>query len=535
MQQLIIGLLGGLALFLFGMQMMGDGLQKAAGDRMRRILEALTSIPLVGVLVGSLVTALIQSSSATTVMVVGFVNAGLMTLKQAIGVIMGANIGTTITAQLIAFKLSNWIFPIITLGFALHFLGKRKGTKYLGQVLLGFGILLLGLGTMTQSMAPLKDYQGFRDFLISFGHNPLLGVSMGIVMTVMVQSSSASMGILIAMATQGLLPFESAFPVLLGTNIGTCITALLASIGTCITAKRAAFAHVLFNVFGTIIFLLAMKPFIQFVLGVTAEGDIVRQIANAHTLFNVINTILFLPIINIFHNLLIRMVPGEETVAVKCPVYYLDERMLPTPGIALSLATKELARMAEMARQNVDDAMAVFHGDDKKLAAIGEREELIDQLEEEITAYLAKLSQKELPPSLSRRHTGLLHAVNDIERVGDHAENMAQLAMTKLEENLPFSETALEELNTMYQLVRETFTKAVHALEADSKELASCIAGSERNIDTMERDLRRSHISRLNAGKCFPGSGVVFLDMISNLERVGDHSYNIAQVVLDEL
>lgn len=535
MKELLFGLVGGLALFLFGMQLMGDGLQKAAGDRMRRILEVLTGVPVVGVLVGTLVTSIIQSSSATTVMVVGFVNAGLMTLKQAIGVIMGANIGTTVTAQLIAFKISHFIFPIIAVGFGLYFLGRRKSTKYIGQVILGFGILMLGMDSMSDAMKPLRAYQGFHDFMTTFGHIPLLGVAIGILVTVLVQSSSASIGILIALASEGLIPLDSAIPILLGTNIGTCITAVLASIGTNLTARRAALAHVMFNVFGTLFALVLLPFFMKMVLAISPEADIARQIANAHTSFNVFNTLVFLPAINLFTEFIKRLSPGREEVVTKGPIY-LDERMLTTPGIALSLATKEIIRMANMAEQNVQDAMnGFFQSDEKKLHQVFEREQVIDELESAITTYLAKLSQYEMSPPLSRRHTGLLHAVNDIERVGDHAENIAQMAAGRIEDNLPFSEQAIEELTQMHELVQNTFQRSIQALQQDNPEMAHQVGHHERRIDSIERELRKSHIGRLNAGRCFPASGVVFLDIISNLERVGDHSYNIAQVVLGEI
>lgn len=532
---LFFGLMGGLALFIYGMQTMGEGLQKAAGDRMKKILELLTGIPVIGVLVGAGVTALIQSSSATTVMTVGFVNAGLMTLKQAIGVVMGANIGTTITAQLIAFKLSHYIFPIIAVGFILFFLSKRKTYKYFGQVMLGFGILFLGLDIMKDAMAPLRDYPGFQEVMTTFGHYPLLGVAIGIVMTVLIQSSSATIGILIALASQGLIPLNSAIPILLGDNIGTCITAVLASIGTNLTARRAAVGHVLFNVCGTVIFLVFLPFFLAFVQAISPEGDIARQIANAHTSFNVINTMLFLPFISLFVKLITNLVPGREQVVAKGPIY-LDDRMLNSPALALSLARKEIIRMARLAQKNVCDAMEGFFNKDKKLLdSVLDRENVIDDLEKEIYVYLAKIAQKGLTSSLARRHTGLMHVVNDIERVGDHAENIAQMAFSRIEDNLPFTEQALAELSNMKEVVSTAFANAIEALQNNDPEKAKFVIQEEKRIDIMVRDLRKSHINRLNCGKCFPGAGVVFLDIISNLERVGDHSNNIGQVVLGEI
>ncbi|MBO8167711.1 MAG: Na/Pi cotransporter family protein [Thermoanaerobacteraceae bacterium] len=531
---LIFGLLGGLALFIYGMQNMGEGLQKSAGDKMRRILEILTSVPVVGVLVGTVVTAIIQSSSATTVMVVGFVNAGLMTLKQAVSVIMGANIGTTITAQLISFKLAHFIFPMVTAGFALNFFAKKRSIKYIGQVFLGFGILLLGMDIMKDAVAPLRDYPGFREFMTNFSDYPLLGLAVGIIMTVAIQSSSATIGILIAMASQGLIPLHGALPVLLGDNIGTCVTALLASIGTNLTAKRAALAHVVFNVVGSIIFLSGMKYFQMLVVYISPD-DISRQIANAHASFNIINTMIFLPLTGLLVRTVQWILPGE--VETQQPgAIYLDPRMLKTPAIAMSLATKEIIRMAELAKQNVVDAMEGFiNKDEKKLKDVFDREKIIDNLEEAITAYLADISQKGLNPALSNRHTGLLHAVNDIERIGDHAENIAQMASSRIESNIPFTDKAIKELSEMGELVLNTYVTAIKAMKNEDENAAQKVVQLEKDIDIMEKKLRRSHMGRLNEGRCYPAAGVIFLDIISNLERVGDHSHNMANVVLGNM
>ncbi|WP_028307300.1 Na/Pi cotransporter family protein [Desulfitibacter alkalitolerans] len=534
--EIFFGFVGGLAIFIYAMQSMADGLQKTAGDKARRVLEVLTGVPVVGVIMGAFVTSSIQSSSATTVMVISFVNAGLMTLKQAVSVLMGANIGTTITAQLISFKLTNYIFPIIFIGFLLHFLGRKKRAKYVGQVIFSFGLLLLGLGLMQTAMAPLKDYPQFVGAIQQLSKYPLLGVLVGIVTTALVQSSSATIAILIALASQGLIPIEAAIPVLLGDNIGTCVTALLASIGANLSAKRAAAAHVIFNVVGTIIVLILMPLFMQFVMLVSPPDLVARQIANAHTSFNVINTLIFLPLINLFVKVIIRVVPGSEEVITSTGPVYLDDRMLKAPTLALALATKEIIRMANLARDNVSMAMeGFFKGDNAILDEVIKNEEIIDQLEKDITFYLSKISQKSLTSASSRRHTGLLHAINDIERVGDHAENISQLARIKINERLPISEFALEELEKMTKLSLEAYTTAIRALEDDSMTLAGRAVELESEVDTMERALRKNHIRRLNSGKCHAGSGVVFLDIISNLERISDHSHNIAEVVLGEL
>lgn len=532
MLQMILALSGGLALFLYGMQGMANGLQKAAGDRMRRILEVLTGTPVLGVLVGAFVTALIQSSSATTVMVVGFVNAGLMSLSQAVGVIMGANIGTTVTAQIVAFKISQFILPIIALGWAINFFGKSKSTKYLGQVLFGFGVLMLGMDTMSKAMAPLSQNEGFISAMHSFQDHPLLALVVGAVLTALIQSSSAVIGILIALASQGLVSLEAALPVLLGCNVGTCITAVLASFGANLAAKRAALAHVLFNVIGSIIFLVLLNQYSNVVR--LFPGTIERQIANAHTLFNVINTVIFLPFVSRFVGLVVKIVPGKEEILVRGPLY-LDDRMVKTPAIALSLATKEIVRMANLAHQMVLEAMEAFlRRDEHKAQWVYEQETIIDQLAEQITTYLVQISQTEMTPALSKKHNSLLHSVTDIERIGDHAENIAEMAMVRIEENLPFSDQALEEISSMSALVSETYLQAIHSLQHDSVDEAKKTLDLEKQIDLLEKELRRNHISRLNTGKCFPGSGVIYLDIMSNLERIGDHSNNISSAVLGE-
>lgn len=532
---ILFGLLGGLGLFLFGMQIMGEGLQKAAGERMRRILEVLTKNAFFGVLVGAGVTAIIQSSSATTVMLVGFVNAGLMSLQQAIGVVMGANIGTTMTAQLIAFKLTDYTFLIIALGFAITFLSKRKTSKYLGQVLLGFGILLLGMETMSDSMKPLRNSPVFVNMMLTLGKNPLLGVLVGTLMTMLIQSSSATIAILMSVASQGLVDFSTAVPILFGDNIGTTITAWLAAINSNLAAKRTAMSHTMFNVIGTIIFITFLPYFESFVIRISPPGDIARQIANAHTSFNVINTILFLPFVGLYAKLITRILPGEIKTA-QTGALYLDKRMLHTPSVALSQVNKEIARMAEIALQNVNLSMEAFLASDEKLLKqVFEQEETVDALEQEITEYLVLVSQQSLTPEQSARMTSLLHVINDIERVGDHAEAIAELADIKIKRKLPYSPEAIKELKEMGRLAANTFKKSVTALETENADLAREVVAFEDRIDRMEKTLRNNHIKRLNECRCFPESGVIYLDIISNLERIGDHSHNIAHVVLGEI
>lgn len=525
--------LGGLALFIYGMQLMGEGLQRAAGSKLQKILSAITGTVVIGVLVGALVTGIIQSSSATTVMTVGLVNAGLMTLKQAFSIVMGANIGTTMTAQLIAFNLTQYIKLIMAIGFAIYFISKKQQWRYFGQVVFGFGILMLGMEMMGDSVAPLKDYQGFVDFITNFSHRPLLGVLVGLVMTMIIQSSSATIGILMAMASQGIIPLEGAIPVLFGDNIGTCITAILASIGTNKTAKRTALAHVMFNVVGSLIFLLFMNYFINFVLYVSPPNDIARQIANAHTAFNLLNTLLFIPFTGLFVKAICIMLPGEEIIISQKPLY-LDTNVLAAPAIAIGLASKEIIHMANLARDNVNAGMeAILEKNSKKIKFVKSHEPVVDSLEEAITVYLTKISEKKLSEDLSNRHTSLLHACNDIERIGDHAENLAKQAEMLIEEGgIVFSEAAKHELTAAAEAIDKCYKAAIQAMEFDDKEKAREALLLSKDVRALLRDIRKKHIQRLNDNQCTPVAGFVLIEMLTNLRRISDHSKNLAQLVL---
>ncbi|MGI6576385.1 MAG: Na/Pi cotransporter family protein [bacterium] len=530
----LFGIIGGLGLFLFGLNIMAEGLQKAAGEKMRRFLEILTSIPIVAVLMGALVTAVVQSSSATTVMVVGFVNAGLMNLKQAVGVIMGANIGTTITAQLVAFHLTDYALPAIGMGFALYYFTARKILKYIGQALLGFGILFLGMGTMSVALNPLREYPPFLEIMIAFGQHPILGILVGALFTALIQSSSATTSLVIVLAGQNMIDISGAIALVFGSNIGTTVTALIASIGTSLTARRTAVAHLFFNVGGVIIFL----PFFGYFIDIMQLStlSLPRMIANAHTAFNVINTILLLPFINSFVSFVTRVVPGEEK-GIERGLKYIEQKAILRipPAIAISQATKEIVRMAKIAEDSIHDVMQGFLQHDlHHLDLVLQKEEVIDELEREITFYLVKLSQRSMTEAESQRVTGLLHALNDIERIGDHAENISNLVRTTVTERLPVSTIASAELQTMFNLVADMFQTAYLAVEKSDQELARKVLAHEDEIDLMERTYRNNHIRRLNEGICFPASGVVYLDIISNLERIGDHATNIAHIVMGD-
>lgn len=523
---------GGLGLFLFGIHMMATGMQKAAGDRLRRVLEVLTTRPLIGVLTGVLITMLIQSSSATTVMVVGFANAGLITLSQAISVIIGANIGTTVTAQIISFELEALAYPAIGLGALIIFFSRRRQHRYLGEAVLGMGLLFLGISTMSAGLSPLKELDTFKNILVQFSAFPLLGVLAGAAFTALIQSSSASTGVVIALSMQGIISLNEAIPLILGSNVGTCVTAFIASAGTNLTARRAAMAHLFFNVIGSFIFLFLLGPFTSLVL--KTASMVPRQIANAHTLFNVLNAAIFFLILPYFTRFIMRLVPGEE-VKMEIGPTYLDKRMLPTPAAALRGAQKELLRMAMIAREMIGEAVQAFVKNDlKKGAHIEQMEDLLDSLEEGINVFLAELSQNALTETQSKTVGRFMSAANDLERIGDHAHNIKQLAEIKVEERLPFSEQAIEELSLIYEKINIMLERAIQAFEKEDKALARMVMVEDDEVDLLEKVLRKAHIERINTKKCYPPSGVIYLDVLSNLERVADHATNIAQLVVEE-
>lgn len=556
--EMLISLFGGLGLFIYGMNMMSNALKSIAGNRMKRLLEILTNNRILGVLVGTIVTMIVQSSSTTTVMVVGFVNAGLMNLLQATGVIMGANIGTTITAQMVAFKVTKFAPLAIAIGAAMFLFSRKKRTKQIGSVVLGFGILFTGIQFMSDAMAPLRDHEGFKTLLVSFSRNPILGVLAGFALTAVIQSSSASIGLLQALAISGAFngipgvsPFALTVPILLGENIGTCVTAMISSIGATMTAKRAAFIHLLMKVLGTAWVLIALglvnfifkgvNPIYDFIANVSGttiiDGqvvpDVARQIANTHTIFNVVNTLVFLPFTAGIVSIAERLLPGEEKEDLG-GLKFLDERLLENPAVAVGQAVKETARMGYFALENMNRAMeAFFNKDEKLIDEVMNLERIINQLEREITKFLVSLSNSNLSEIDYMRTTNLYHTLNDMERIGDHAENLAELAQFSIEHNLTFSNIAKEELQEMITKVDLVVGDAIKSLENDDINLAKTIHLQEEEIDRTEEVFRDEHIHRLNNQLCHPSSGVIFLDILSNLERIADHATNISKTVMD--
>lgn len=533
--EIIINLMGGLGLFLFGMNLMGDGLQKSAGSKLKKIIELLTSNTIMGVLVGMVVTMVIQSSSATTVMVVGFVNAGIMSLGQAIGVIMGANIGTTITAQLVSLDV-DFLAPVaLGIGIVIYMFSKKPKNKHIAEILIGFGILFTGMDFMKDAVKPLAGYQGFTDMLVSFGHYPLLGVLMGFAITAIVQSSSASMGMLIALASQGLIPITAALPILYGENIGTCVTSLISSIGASRNAKRAAIMHLTFNVIGSLVFMFLLSGPIVKVVTYLDPNDTARQIANAHTLFNILNVIILLPAAKLIVKLAMKLVPereSEEDDDLKA-IKYIDDRMIETPSIALSNTVKETLRMGEKAKESLNLAMeALLEKSKDKVEVSFKREKLINELQKNIINYLLKLSKAPLNDDSREALDVLFNIVNDIERIGDHAENIAELAQTSIESQEEFSDEGKAELINMYNKVISTYTYSLEAMRTSNVDLACKVIKMEEQVDIMEKSCRANHMSRLNSGLCSIDNGVIYFDVVSNLERVSDHAVNIAQQVI---
>jgi len=532
--EIIIGIMGGLGLFLFGMNLMGEALEKAAGSKLKKIIELLTSNIFMGVLIGTLVTAVIQSSSATTVMVVGFVNAGIMTLPQAVGVIMGANIGTTVTAQLVSIDMNGLAPVALGIGIILYLFGGKPKTKHIAEVLIGFGILFTGMDFMKEAVQPLSEYQGFTNALLTFGKYPILGLLLGFGITAIIQSSSASMGMLVVLASQGLIPLSSALPMLYGQNIGTCVTSLLSSIGASISAKRAALIHLIFNILGTAIFLIFLNKLVVNAVTYMNPNNVARQIANVHTIFNIASTLILLPFNKFIIKLATRLVPDNHTEDddVKI-VKFIDDRMIETPSIALVSVEKETLRMGEKSKQSLNCAMkGVLEKSEKDISSTIRKEKRINELQKMILNYLLKLSKAPLNEESREVIDSLFNTVNDIERIGDHAENIAELAQNSITNDVTFSEHARNELDDMYNKVLSTYTYALESMRTSDVDLACKVIKMEEQVNIMEKSCRINHMRRLNNNMCSIDNGIIYLEVIANLERVSDHAVNIAQQVI---
>ncbi|MEG0438719.1 MAG: Na/Pi cotransporter family protein, partial [Solibacillus sp.] len=499
-QEMIFQFLGGLGLFLFAIKYMGDGLQKAAGDRLRDILDKFTTNPFMGVLVGLMVTVLIQSSSGTTVITVGLVSAGFMTLRQAIGVIMGANIGTTVTAFIIGIDVGEYAYPIMALGAIFLFFFKKSTIQNIGQILFGFAGLFIGLEMMSSGMKPLRDWQPFLELTVQMSDIPVLGLVVGTIFTLIVQSSSATVGILQGLYAEGLIPLQGALPVLFGDNIGTTITAILASLGASVAARRAAATHVLFNIIGSIIFMLLLVPFTAYVEWITGVLNLENkmQIAFAHGTFNVANTLIQLPFIGALAWIVTKLIPGEDNVIAHKPKYLDESLIAQSPSVALGQAKMEVLHMGAYSVQGMEEALNYLQtGDTKAIGNVEQLEEAINNLDRKSTDYLVKLSKQALSKTESTLHHNLFDNIRDIERIGDHVENIVEFLQYRDANKAKLSDEAQAELVEMYEFTMETVRLALQALEKNDPSIAKEVYARENEIDVMERKLRKMHIYRL--------------------------------------
>ena len=529
----LLSFFAGIGLFLYGISAMGEGLEYAAGSKMKKILGALTKNRLLAVLMGTLVTALIQSSSATTVMVVGFVNAGLMNLAQAVGVIMGANIGTTVTSVLIAMDLS-MIAPVaLFLGVFVMLFVKKDFIKHIAQTIAGFGMLFWGLDTMSAAMEPLRDSEVFVYFMTNYS-NPVVGILIGVVITAVIQSSSASIGILQALAVQGLVPIDFAIYILLGQNIGTCVTAMLSSVGAKTNSRRTAVMHLLFNILGTIIFLLitAFTPYTSLLERISDNVSV--QISAAHIIFNVVSTVILFPFANWIIKMACLLVPDKEPEDSKLEFKFYDEHLLTTPPVAVEQIGKEVVRMAELARENFNRAAnALINNDTSKKEKIESVEEVINFLNHRITRNLVKINALDLDYNDAKYIGRLFHVVNDIERIGDHAVNLIEAEIVRNSEKLAISESAVEELKNMHKCVMELLDASINSFKRQELTLdeAKQIETLETISDNLKEKYQDAHLQRLNEEHCETRAGMMFVNTLIDFERVGDHAKNIAFAV----
>ena len=552
----LFGFLGGLGMFLYGMNIMADGMQKSAGSKMSQFLGMLTNNRFMAVCLGALITAIIQSSGATTVMVVGFVSAGVLNLTQAVGVIMGANIGTTITAWIVslsqlgsAMEVMKPVFyaPLLLgIGALMILFSKKQRAHTIGEILVGLGLLFMGLDFMSGSISPYTDLPVFAKAFEVLGSNPLLGMVIGALVTALLQSSSASVGILQTLAMNGVVTMNAAIYITLGQNIGSCVTAMLSSMGGSRTAKRAAVMHLSFNVLGALLF--GVGGFILFALrpAMAASEITAVQISIFHTIFNLVNTTLLFP----FANQLVKLsgILVKETVEMKeekadaradeeaQTVRHLDERIFESPAFAIEVATLEVVHMGQITMKNVKRGIeAIIDGNLKEVEEVYKTEKTIDRMEKMLTEYLIKIDNLSLTEHQKRVVNDLFYSVSEIERAGDHAENLAECAAYLVEHHLDFSDTGTEDLREISKNVFKAFENAIEARRSGNMDFVRKVSQYEDEVDSLEEELREKHIERLSKGKCVPSAGVVFLDVISNLERISDHAYNLAGYIKNEM
>lgn len=525
----ILGVAGGLGLFLVGIHLLSDSLRTLSLGLLKDLLEKITSNRIKSALVGVGLTSIIQSSSATSVLLIGFLNAGLITLTAALPVIFGANIGTTITAQLIAFKLTKSALLFVFVGALVYLFAKKTKNKNKGLALFGFGILFLGLATMSSAVKPLAGNEAVIDLLINFGQQPLLGILAGLVVTVILQSSSTTIGMVIAFASAGLLDLPSSVYLVLGDNIGTCITAIIASIGGKRSSKRLALGHSLFNIIGTVIVLPFIPLYLQYMPMIS--GDIARQIANTHTIFNVVNTIILLPFVPLFIKLLDKLVPGMDYE--KKEARFLDKNLLVTPNMALKAVIKELSVMLSICQEMLDKARQCSMDYNHKLKnEITIDEESVDEMQKNITNYLVEITQEELTDKQRRLIPAILHSVNDIEKVGDYCEGIVILAQRVYENNLTFSAEARVELSKLFDKTEILMHQTKKAIDNNDHVAATITLNIEKEIDELIKQYKVNHLTRLEEGVCISDAGLVYSDMLTDIERLNDHLCNITKGIL---
>lgn len=544
----VFGLAGGLAMFLFGMNSMSDALQKAAGERMKQILSFLTKNPIMGALAGALVTAVLQSSSATTVMVIGFVSAGLMTLPQGISVIFGANIGTTMTAQLMAFKISDYIYPIIFIGFLVYFIAKSEKAKNIGMVIFSFGLLFEGIEIMGSVMKPLAGSAVFTDLMGRVSEIPALGVLLGAAMTLVVQSSSATIAVLQNFASQpaadgvtSVIGLAGAIPILLGDNIGTTITALLASIGQSKAAKRTAISHSIFNITGSIVFACLIRPFAAFITYISPSGNevdvIARQIANAHTCFNIVCTLIWLPLLPVMVKLVTTIIPGKDKLPqTDCKPKFLDEKLLEQPVVAMYLLSQEIGRCADMASDMLNTAKAALRGKAEDFHNYEVESNQVRNLRNDINDYTAKLlSSGVLTESQSEQTAGLLYVSNNIDRMTEYSQRVTQTVQQVYQSGRKMSASAEQELKECYDTAHDLFDRAVDSVRYGDADMAQQVLTDKKKLRKAQKRFNKAHMARVKAGKCEANLTADFSAILYGLERMVDNSVNIAEETLDSI
>lgn len=536
-QQIIFSFLGGLGIFLFCIKYMGDGLQLAAGDRLKYILDKYTTSPFLGVLVGIFVTVLIQSSSGTTVITIGLVSAGLLTLRQAIGIIMGANIGTTITSFIIGFNISHFSLPIIFLGAALLFFTKVKTLNNAGRILFGFGGIFYALTLMSGAMEPLKYLPDFRVWTVNLSKNPVLGVFVGTLITMLVQASSATISILQNLYQEGLIDLKGALPVLFGDNIGTTITAIIAVIGSNTSAKRLAASHVMFNVIGTLIFLILLSPFSSFIgfMQKFLHLNPKMTIAFSHGTFNAVTTVLLFPFIGALEYIVVKLI--KEKKEVEKDVYtvkYLDPMLMGTPSIALGQVKLELIEMTNFSLENIKESVEFFNTREEKYAKeVEEKEEVINYIDQEITKYLTGILRENLNDKDGEDVTAYLDMCRDIERIGDHAAGIIREVNLGMKKSLKFSNLVYEEVDTLTKIIVKMIELSIEAVKDSNKEKAIEVLDLHNKLYTKDKEIRKKHQKRLSAQECEIKSGLLYTDLLLHFTRVGDHARNLAEKVIN--